>query len=168
MAAGFFLAGLASLGAQEQQVLEVQQSSGFVEALIANLGWRQAVIGRPLPAGSVVTSWLHASAKMGYRDSLVALEPLTHATVLEVGPDLLRLSVESGGIRIDCPTTACELEFRGMIIRVEKGSAVLSDGVLRAEAGKVTVNGAQDGPLAVPPGTSRDLLTPMEGPVFRR
>lgn len=167
LAAAVLLAGLASLGAQQEQVLEVQQSSGFVEALIGNLGWRQAVIGRQMPAGSVVTSWIGAAAKMSYRDTLVSMEQFTHFTVLDVEPALVRLSVESGSVRVDCPTTAYELEFRGMVIRVEKGSAILNDGVLSAESGSVVVNGAQDQPLSVAPGTSIDLLKKSFGPIFR-
>jgi hypothetical protein len=167
LAASVLLAGLATLEAQQEQVLEVQQSSGFVEALIGDLGWRQAVIGRPLPAGSVVTSWLGASAKMGYRDTVVSIEQLTHFTVLAVEPALVRLSVQSGSVRVDCPTTAYEIEFRGMVIRVEKGSAVLNDGLLSAEAGSVVVTGAQDGPLPVASGTSINLLAVDFGPVFR-
>ncbi|HTP57443.1 MAG TPA: hypothetical protein VMM82_00910, partial [Spirochaetia bacterium] len=115
MATSILLAGLATLGAQQEQVLEVQQSNGFVEALIGNLGWRQAVIGRQIPTGSVVTSWLGAAAKMGYQDTLVSIDQLTHFTVLDVEPALVRLSVESGSITVDCPTSAYELEFRGMV-----------------------------------------------------
>jgi len=66
------LSAASCLNAQEQ-VLEVQQTSGFAEALLENLGWRQAVIGRQLPAGSAVTSWLDAEAKLGYRDSIVTV-----------------------------------------------------------------------------------------------
>ncbi len=161
----FFLLAGAWLSAQDQ-VLEVQQSSGFVEALLENLGWRQAVIGRQLPAGAVVTSWIDATAKLGYGDSIVSLEPLTHLTLVDIGTGQVRLSVEAGGVRVDSGAVVYEVRFRGMAIKIEKGSALLSDGVLKAEAGSVAVMGVQDGPMVIPVGSSFDLLSQPRGPVF--
>ena len=165
IAASVLLMGLSSAGAQDL-VLEVQQSNGFVEALLANLGWRQAVVGRQLPAGAVVTSWLAASATLGYNDSVVTVEQLTHLTVLDVGPAAVRLSLESGGLKVDSGGVVYEIQFRGMVIHIENGSAVLRDGALTAESGRVVVNGARDGPMEVPAGATVFLLSPAEGPVF--
>jgi hypothetical protein len=159
------LSAASCLNAQEQ-VLEVQQTSGFAEALLENLGWRQAVIGRQLPAGSAVTSWLDAEAKLGYRDSIVTVEQLSHITVVDISADLVRLSLEAGGVRVDSAAITYEVRFHGMVIRIEKGTAVLSDGVLKAEAGTVTVSGAQDGPMVIHAGSSVNLLAPAHGPVF--
>jgi hypothetical protein len=165
IAASALLLAATWLNAQ-QQALEVQQSNGFVEALLQNLGWRQAVIGRQLPAGAVVTSWVDASAKLGYGDSVVSVEQLTHLTVLDVGTELVRLSLESGGIRVEAAAIVYEVQFRGIVVRIEKGVAVLNDGVLKVEAGNVAVNGAQDSPLVVPVGSSVSLISSSEGPLF--
>lgn len=160
------LAAASSLAAQTVPALEVQQSSGFVEALLPDLGWRQAVIGRQLPAGSVVTSWIDAGATLGYGDSVLTLEPLSHLSVLAVGSDLVKVSLLSGGVKVQTTGLACELEFRGMVIRIEKATAVISDGVLSVREGSVIVSGAQDRPVPVSAGRSILLLSSPEGPVF--
>jgi hypothetical protein len=162
------LGAASSLGAQAAAApgFEVQESSGFVEALLPELGWRQAVIGRQLPAGAVVTAWTDARATIGYGDSVLTLEPFSHLGVLAVGNDLVRVSLLSGGVKVQTASLACEVEFRGMVIRIEKGTAVLSDEALSVQDGTVTVTGAQDKPIIVPAGTSLLLITRPEGPVF--
>jgi hypothetical protein len=161
-------AAAASLAAQAAPVsaFEVQQSSGFVEALLPDLGWRQAVIGRQLPAGSVVTSWIDAAATLAFGDAVLTLEPLSHLGVVAVGSDVVRVSLISGGVKVQTAAVACELEFRGFVIRVEHATVVLSDETLRVEAGSAIVNGARSGPMPVPAGSSLLLLSPPEGPVF--
>jgi hypothetical protein len=160
------VASTLSAQATDVQLMEVQQSSGFVEVLLPDLGWRQAVIGRQVPAGSVMTSWIDASAKVSYGDSLVTLEQLSHVKVLSITSSLIRLSLESGGIEIETPTAACEIEFRGMVIHVAKGKATLSDGSLAVQSGSVVVDGARREALPVPAGTTVSLLSPPAGPVF--
>jgi hypothetical protein len=162
------LRAASSLGAQAAAApgFEVQESSGFVEALLPELGWRQAVIGRQLPAGAVVTAWIDARATIGYGDSVLTLEPFSHLGVVAVGNDLVRVALLSGGVKVQTATLACEVEFRGLVIRVEKGTAILSDETLSVQDGTVTVTGAQDKPIAVPAGTSILLITRPEGPVF--
>jgi hypothetical protein len=160
------VAATLSAQATDAQLMEVQQSSGFVEVLLPDLGWRQAVIGRQVPAGSVITSWTDASAKVGYGDSLVSLEQLSHLKVLSISSSLIRFSLESGGIVVETPTSACEIEFRGMVVRIENGSATLNDGSLAVRSGSVVVNGAGRGPLPVAAGATISLLSPPAGPVF--
>lgn len=162
------LAAASALGAQSAvaPAFEVQESSGFVEALLPELGWRQAVIGRQLPAGSEVTAWLDARATLGYGDTVLTLEPLSLLRVLAVGSDLVRVSLLSGGVKVQTAALACELEFRGMVIRLEKGTAVLSDETLSVQEGTVTVNGAQDKPMPLTAGTSIRLVSAPTGPVF--
>jgi hypothetical protein len=157
-----------SLSAQQQQYLEVQQSTGFVEAFLADLGWRQAVVGRQLPAGAVVTSWIGATARMSYGDSLVTVSQLTHLTVLAVGPEAVRLSVESGGLSVDSANLVYEIVFRGMVVRITRGTIAFNDGTLSVQSGNVEVDGAQERPVMVPAGTSLDLISSPTGPVFKR
>jgi hypothetical protein len=161
-------AAAAALSAQaaDVQLMEVQQSSGFVEVLLPEVGWRQAVIGRQVPAGSVLTSWTEASAKVGYGDSIVTIDQLSHVKILSLTGPLIRLSVEAGGIEIETPTAAFEIEYRGMVVRIEKGKAVLSDGSLTVQSGSVVVSGARRDPLPVAAGTTFSLLSPLAGPVF--
>jgi hypothetical protein len=157
----------ASAQTAETQLMEVQQSSGFVEVLLPDLGWRQAVVGRQVPADAVMTSWIDASAKVGYGDSVLTVQPLTHLKVLSVSSALIRLFLESGGVEIDAASMTYEIEFRGMVVRIEKGKAALSDGMLAVQSGSVVVNGAQARPLPVEAGRSLSLLSRPAGAVFR-
>ncbi len=159
------LAGATSL--VEGQALEVQQSSGFVETLLPDLGWRQAVLGRQLPPDAVVTSWLGASARLTYGGSVVTLGPLSHLRILSVGKDLVRLSLEAGTVTVESSTPACEIEFRGLMVRMEQGNVTLTDGVLSVKAGTASLQGAQDKPLTFGPGSTFSLLTRSTGPVFK-
>ncbi len=162
------LACASALSAQAAPVpaLEVQQSKGFVEALLPDLGWRQAVIGRQLPTGSVVTSWIDAGATLGFGDSVLTLEPLSDLGVLAVGSANVRVSLLSGGVTVKTGAVVCELEFRRMVIRVEKATVVLRDGNLIVQEGNVMVSGAQDKPMPIAAGRSILLLSSPEGPVF--
>ncbi len=158
--------GYLSAQAATVPALEVQQSSGFVEALLPDLGWRQAVIGRQLPAGSVVTSWIDAAATITFADTVLTLEPFSHLGVVAVGRDAVKLSLVSGGITIQTAAVVCELAFRDLVIRIQNATVVLSDETLRVEAGSVEVDGARKGPVPVAAGSSVKLLSPPEGPVF--
>jgi len=165
MLAVVFFAGASSL--LESQALEVQQSSGFVEVLLPDLGWRQAVLGRQLPPDAVVTSWLDASARFTFGGSVVTLGPLSHLRILSVGKDLVRLSLQAGTVTVESSSPACEIEFRGLTVRIEQGNVVLTDGVLSVKAGTALLQGAQDQPLTLGPGSTISLLAQPVGPVFR-
>ncbi len=153
--------------ALEGQALEVQQSTGFVEVLLPDLGWRQAVLGRQLPPEAVVTSWLGASTRLAYDGSIVTLGPLSHLRIISVNKELVSLSLQAGTITVESSTPPCEIEFRGLTVRLEQGSITLTDGILRVVTGTAVVTGAQDQPLAFGPGSTFSLLTQPSGPVFK-
>ena len=147
-------------------MFEVQESSGFVEALLQDLGWRQAVIGRQLPAGSVVTSWIDARATLSFGDTVLTLEPFTHLGFTAIGSDVVQLAIIAGGVKVQTAAVPCELDYRGLTVRIEKGTATISDATLSVQEGTVTVTGMQDKPMTVPPGSSIGLTARQEGPVF--
>jgi hypothetical protein len=160
------VSSMLSAQAAEVQAMEVQQSSGFVEVLLPDLGWRQAVIGRQVPAGSVLTSWTAANARIGYGDAVLALEQFSHVTVVSLSPALIHLSLECGGIGIEASNTAVEIELRGMVIHIEHGTAAVSDGTLAVQSGSAVVTGAAGQPLTVAAGATLSLLGQPTGPVF--
>ena len=167
---GWMLAIVLFAGASsilECQALEVQQSSGFVEVLLPDLGWRQAVLGRQLPPEAVVTSWLGASARLSYGGSVVTLGPLSHLRILSVTRELVGLSLQAGTMTVESSTPACEIEFRGLTVRLEQGSVSLTDGILRVLTGTAVVKGAQDQPLTFGQGSIFSLLMQPSGPVFK-
>ena len=149
------------------QALEVQQSSGFVEVLLPEVGWRQAVLGRQLPPDAVVTSWLGAGTRLTYGGSVITLGPLSHLRILSVDKELVSLSLQAGTVTVESSTPACEIEFRGLTVRLEQGSVTLTDGTLRVLTGTAVVKGAQDRPLTFGPGSTFSLLTQPSGPVFQ-
>jgi hypothetical protein len=158
--------GAAGLGAQAIEVLE---SSGYAEVLLPDIGWRQAVVGRQVGAGSVLTSWLGARAKFEYQGGLLELGPLSRLRVLAlaVEPASARLSLAEGRLSIDTKGTAFELEYRGMTIKVESGSIALSGGLLSVASGSATLSGYDSAPLILSAGERLSLLDRESGPVFK-
>ena len=150
----------------EGQALEVQQSTGFVEVLLPDLGWRQAVLGRQLPPDAVVTSWLGAGTRLTYGGSVVTLGSFSHLRIVSVGKELVSLSLQAGAVTVETSTPPCEIEFRGLTVRLEQGSVTLTDGALKVLTGTAVVKGAQDQPLTFGPGSTFSLLTQPSGPVF--
>jgi hypothetical protein len=149
------------------QAFEVQASSGYVEALLPSLGWRQAVVGRQVPAGSVVTAWQDARMEMDYQGDSVTVGSLTHLRVQALDPALVHLSLTSGSITIKATTATYEVAFRGTAVQVEKGAATLADGILTVASGNVRVIEANARPRAVEPGETLSLLVRETGPVFQ-
>jgi hypothetical protein len=167
IACAALLAAATSLGAQ-QQPLHVLQSHGYVEALLADQGWRQAVVGRELPAGAVVASWLKAGATLGYRDGTLTVGPLTHLTVVDADAERLQLSLEAGAVELQSAGTVIEIRFRGLLVRIEKGRALISDGVLTVKEGSCELRGAAGrDPMKLAVGDSLDLVARAGGAVFR-
>ena len=162
-----WLLAVGAAAALHAQALEVQESSGTVEAFLPDLGWRQAVVGRPLPADSVLTSWVGSKARVGFADSTCTVDALTDVRVQAVSDQLVRLSLLAGGITVQTGAVPYEIEFRGVTVRVEGGEASLSDGVLTLRSGTSVVTGAGGTPLPLKPGAVLDLLSRNEGPVFR-
>ncbi|HVO39865.1 MAG TPA: hypothetical protein VMV03_12625, partial [Spirochaetia bacterium] len=117
------------------QAFEVQASSGYVEALLPSLGWRQAVVGRQVPAGSVVTAWQDARMEMDYQGDSLTVGALSHVRIQALEPALVRLSLTSGSLTIKATTATFEVAFRGAAVQVEKGAATLTNGLLTAASG---------------------------------
>ena len=63
--------------------LQVDGSEGTSEALIPGLGWRRAVIGRTLPPGSVVTTWVDSTVTISGEGIVVDVAPLTHLSLMD-------------------------------------------------------------------------------------
>jgi len=149
------------------QSLEVQASSGTVEALLPELGWRQAVVGRPLPADTILTSWIDSTARAGIGDSTCSVGPLTHLRVVAVSDQLVQLALQAGSVTVETGGLSYEIEFRGVTIHLQGGAASVSDGVLTLTTATAVVSGVSAQPLPLKPGAVLDLLARNEGPVFR-
>lgn len=148
------------------QVLEVRESSGYAEALLPTSGWRQAVVGRQLPAGSIVTTWQDARTRLDYQGDTVEVGPLTHLRVLSLEQSLVRLVLTEGSISVEAGFTAFELEYRGIRIRVEKGALSLASGALTVKSGSVFMTESNAEQRVVAEGATISLLSRQTGPVF--
>jgi hypothetical protein len=159
----FFASGVCALW---PQALEVQESSGFVEARIPQVGWRQAVIGRQLPVESVAASWLGARARMEYRGCFVTLGSLGHLAVERLEENLVRLSLAAGSLQVQTGDTACEIGFRGLTVTLRGGSIEINDGLLRVREGTATVSAPGEAPVTAGTGATLSLLPYAPGPVL--
>jgi len=148
------------------QALEVMESSGYVETLLPSVGWRQAVVGRQLPEGAVLAAWLDANARVDFQGSTLAVGPLSRVLIRSLQTGQVQLSLTAGAVSVTSVNTAFEVEYRGSLIRVEKGAFDLADGVLRPQSGTVTVSEPGSPVRTLGPGEYLDLLSRKTGPVF--
>jgi len=146
--------------------MEVLESSGYVETLLPSVGWRQAVVGRQLPEGAVLTAWLDANARVDFQGNTLSVGPLSRVLIRSIQPGQVQLSVGAGSISVTAVNAAFSVEYRGFVIRVEKGAFVLEDGVLRPDSGAVTVAEPGSPVRSLAPGDSLNLLSRKTGPVF--
>ena len=164
LAAFAFLAAAGHLAAQSLEVLE---SSGFVEVKLASVGWRQAVVGRQVPAGSTLTAWLDAAAKLQYAGSTMTMTPLTHARIISIADGVVTVELLAGGISFESEGNAVfEIRVRGMTLRVEGGAADITVSEVLVKSGTAMLSGAQDAPVSIPAGTAVSLVERAKGPVF--
>jgi hypothetical protein len=163
-----FLAALAALLAQSLAALsiEVSSSAGYAESLVPSVGWRQAVVGRQLPEGSVVAAWKGARAEMDYLGSRISLGSLGHLEVLSIGPESVGLRLTEGSLSVTAAGLRFTIEYRGFRISLEGGELSLADGILAVASGSVAVEGYSSRPLALATGSRLDLLARVTGPVL--
>ncbi len=162
------LAAIAALLAQAAaaQAIEVSSSEGYAESLVPSVGWRQAVVGRQLPEGSIVATWTAARAEMGYLGARMTLGPLGLLEVASASADSVGLRLTEGSLEIAASGLRFEIEYRGARISLQGGEIVLADGILAVRSGKASVEGYASAPLALSAGESLNLLLKETGPVF--
>jgi hypothetical protein len=162
------LAAIAALVAQAAaaQAIEISSSEGYAESLVPSVGWRQAVVGRQLPEGSIVATWAAAKAEMGYLGAKVSLGPLSRLEIASVGADSVGLRLTEGSLGIAASGLRFEIDYRGARISIQGGEIVLADGSIEVVSGIASVEGYALGIVAVPAGTSLNLLLKKTGPVF--
>ncbi len=151
---------------------EVTDSAGFAEALLPEIGWRQAVQGRRLDAGSVATTWVEAFMTIRYGDAQAALSPLTHVAVTSLGPGEIGLELTSGHLEITCETMAVSVVVSPngvdtIIIRVGPEPASVSIGdQLTVTTGRARIHYDNGRELSVDAGETIPLHQIKRGPVF--
>ncbi len=154
-------------GALGAQALEVMESTGFVEVNLPSTGWRQAVVGRQIPAGSTLTSWLSASARIEYKGSTLKTGPFTYATVTAVEGEVVRISLVCGSLSIEAPgPVAYEVEIRGMTVRIQAGAADLTAEAVSCRSGAVTLSIREGDTISLAEGDSLSLTDIPRGPVL--
>ncbi|TVR31952.1 MAG: hypothetical protein EA404_08795 [Spirochaetaceae bacterium] len=121
---------------------EVIASSGQTEVLIPGQGWRRAVVGRLIPAGSIVTTWVDADATIGVSGVEVQISPLTHLTI-QTNDQLVETVLETGGlvVRVDrihparivvvMPAQEYRIEASNAQFAIDRRAIVVSQGEVR-------------------------------------
>lgn len=99
--AAVLLLAAASAGAQTigEVPLSVSASEGRPEIGLPDGAWRRAVIGRPVPAGSVATTWTTGTLVIEGDDVRIALAPFSHLEITDDG-EPLALSLAAGEVEI--------------------------------------------------------------------
>lgn len=145
---------------------EVIASDGFAEALLPEIGWRQAVLGRRLPEGTVIATWLDARAELELAGARLQLEPLTHVRVEHLGQNAAELSLQTGVVTVLTEGAAVVLTAGESSLRITEGRARLSREAVSLESG--TAELARPGEASVPleAGDYRRLIREGFGGIF--
>ena len=80
--------------------LEISESNGQAEILVTDLGWRRAVIGRPVIANSRLTTWNASNVVVQGETLRFRLDPISVATITEVAPEL-SITLNAGRIHFN-------------------------------------------------------------------
>jgi len=164
----FLIAALAlsaALSASAQEI-ELSSSKGYAEALLPSVGWRQAVIGRRLPAGSVLITWTGAEARMEYEGSSLSLGPLSRLEVRGIGADSISLSLTEGELSIAAGSLSVEVEYRGVRVSTKGGGLRIADGKIAVDSGAVLIEGYAASPVTLSAGSRLELFERKRGSVF--
>lgn len=133
------IAGAQTIG---EVPLSVTASRGRPEIRLPDGGWRRAVIGRPVPAGGVATTWTDSTLFIEGDGVRLELAPLSHLEIAGDGePLVLALSAgqvdiaATGAISITLATGQLALRGRDVELRVDSGELQLSSGEIELRRG---------------------------------
>ncbi len=157
---------LAASSAAFAQEIEIAESRGYAEALLPSIGWRQAVIGRRLPAGSILSAWIGAEARMEYEGASLVLGPMGRLEVREIGADSIYLVLTEGELTVDAGPMRVAVEYRGVRASTEGGALRIADGTIAVDSGAVLVEGYAGAPVALESGARLDLFERKKGAVL--
>ena len=135
------LCGTAALGAQQ---LAVSESVSRVEVLLSDREWRRAVLGRAVPDGGVVTTWLDSEVTLSRPGTELRLGSLGHLVVETTTEGALELRLTAGALQVEAIDIAVRITLaRGDTITTT-GARFLVDGdTIAVETGTVQVDGAR-------------------------
>ncbi len=141
-------------------VAEIANASGTAEVLNPDVGWRRAVLGRRLFAGSKVTTWLDSSVSMSRGDSLITLGPLSHLEVIGVENEQLRLRLDAGQVDVVASEgLTLDIPMRDIAIVANAPSEYsASTREIAVTSGSVTVVSENTPELVLETGTTYTLL----------
>lgn len=146
--------------------VEVADSSGFAEVLLS-AGWRQAVEGRRVPVGGVLTTWVDAGIRVTYLDAELELGALTQLTIASLRSDSLVVRVGVGELTATAGATKITIHAGDLAIECSECELTVGD-QLDIAAGEATIV-TQDGrSLVVAPGDRVELVQSSRGPILPR
>jgi hypothetical protein len=158
------------------QAAQVAGSSGTAEALIPDVGWRQAVLGRVLPVGSILTCWIDSSVEVEVGSAAFVLQSLSHAEIASVSEQQIELRLSAGAL--DVTTEGTEVLIRlasigggtagesTMVVLVE-GEARVTTTAVMLTSGSARVNMSGEEAVELAAGDQFSPAAPPLEPVFR-
>lgn len=113
---------LCTVGPVAAQQLVVSDSIAQAEVLLPELGWRRAVLGRAIPTGSVVTTWIDSEVALEQQGVELRLVSLGHLIVESTTEDALDLRLTAGTLQVD----TADISLR--IVLTSRGHTVTTEG----------------------------------------
>ena len=160
------LCGAVSLSAQQ---LVVSESVSQVEVLLPDRGWRRAVLGRVIPSGSVITTWLDSEMMLGQPGVDLRLMSLGHLVVESMTETALELRLTAGALWVDVVDTAVRITVanRGYTITTTGARFSIDNRAIAIETGEVQVDGAYaPAPITLADGAEFSFMPRYLGSVF--
>ena len=151
-----------------EPVAEISLAEGTSEVLLPDTGWRRAVLGRRLPADSIVASWLDSRVVIARGESSATLGAVSHVAVLGIEEERLVLRLDAGRLDVSAAEgIIIELPVREARIVAEEGTEFSSTTrTVSVLSGALTVEVQEIGILTVAPGESVSLVPHDFEPIF--
>lgn len=133
---------LCAVGTAGAQQLVVSDSIAQAEVLLPELGWRRAVLGRAIPTGSVVTTWIDSEVALEQQGVDLRLVSLGHLIVESTTEDALDLRLTAGSLQVDTSEVSLRITLtsRGHTITTEGARFLIDTRRIAIETGNVRVD----------------------------
>lgn len=144
----------------------ITQAVNQGEVRLPGIGWRRAVVGRTLPSGSVLTSWV-ASRIVAESESLTLfIGPLSYVDVASV-LDPAQVTVRAGEIRVQTEASIeVDVVRNGYRLSGRDVDFTLSRDRLVVDRGTLVVARPGNEPLPVAAGASLTMTLHPRGPIL--
>ena len=159
------LCGAAALGAQQ---LTVSESVSRVEVLLSDRGWGRAVLGRAVPDGGVITTWLDSEVTLGRPGVELRLGSLGHLVVEATTEEAPELRLTAGMLQVEAVETAVRIvPARGGTITTSGARFSIDGDTIAVETGTIRIERAgTPETITLSDGERFSFVPHRRGPIF--